>query len=174
MSDYTAVDYVLDGLNVQEFTDLFGVTKKRVEEAVSDLAALGKRDGRQIYPFREVAKRLLAHEIDSEELARAIAQMQPKDLPISLQKDFWAGQIARQKFEEAEGDLWRTEAVMDHFAAAFKALRQEILLFGDTIEAQTGLTEDQRVVLYDLSDALLSNLHDALVKRFGGDALSES
>lgn len=173
MSEYTAVSYCQDGLNVQEFADLFDVPRNRVESFVENVASSGKRAGRSIYPFLPVAKLILAGNVEPEDIAKMISQMRPQDLPAALQKEFWSGQIARQKFEEAEGDLWRTTAVIDHYAQAFKALRQGILLFSDTIEAQTELTDKQRSILYDLSDGLLSNLHEALLKRFG-DAVPES
>lgn len=154
-------------------TKYLGVSRTKLLSLVKDGSVATKPDpnGARLYDLREVIRATSDAVLDPDVVADVIRSLKPKELPVEIQKEYWQAQIARQKFEENAADLWRTAAIVDVFAAVFKSLRQEILLFSDTIEAQTGLTSEQREVLFNLSDALLNNLHEALVRNFGGEDL---
>lgn len=161
------------GVPVSFICKFLGTSKSELTKLLKDseVEPMEVRNGFQMYDFKRVLSVAFKPEISLDDVTEILKKMKPKDLPVELQKEYWQAQISRQKYEENAKDLWRTSAVMDVFAATFKTLRQEILLFSDTIEAQTGLTNPQREVLFALSDALLNNLHEALVRNFGGDDL---
>ena len=149
------------------------ISRTKLQNLVNEGSVKPKLDnhGAKLYDLREVILASSDAVLDPEAVMEVLRSSKPKDLPVEIQKEYWQAQISRQKYEENAGDLWRTTAIVDVFAAVFKSLRQEILLFADTIEAQTGLTSEQREVLFNLSDALLNNLHEALVRNFGGENL---
>lgn len=150
-----------DGLNVTELSRLFHRDRREVQIILRDVKPNGVRMSVPIYRIDEAAKYLVKPNLDVEEY---IKKLRPNDLPPLLTKEFWAGQLNKQKYELQSGNLWPTDDVMAVFANVFKILKQGILLFSDTIEARTELSEKQRSILNELSDGLLVELHRSLIE----------
>jgi hypothetical protein len=51
-------------------------------------------------------------------------------------------------------------------AGLFKTVRQRIVLFADTVERQTSLTEEQRRIVQAMGDGLLDDIHRAIIEQF--------
>jgi hypothetical protein len=94
------------------------------------------------------------------------SQLKKGDLPPSVNAEFWRAELNRQTFSEKAGDLWHTHKVERLLATAFKNCRQQIMLFADAVEAQTGITEDQRTLIRSMSDGLIQELGESLRSEF--------
>lgn len=152
---------LFDGCSISELGAIFNKDKRTVAEKIRTVKPSMMRDGFPIYPLAEAAKHLCDPVVNVEEY---IKQLRPQDLPPLLLKEFWAGQLNKQKFDLNDANLWPTEDVMRVLASVFKNLKTGILLFADTIEAKTDLTDKQRRLLNELSDGLLVELHRTLVE----------
>lgn len=152
---------LFDGCSISELASIFDKDKRTVSEKIRAVKPSGMRDGFPIYHLKEAARHLVDPVVDVEAY---IKQLRPNDLPPFLLKEFWAGQLTKQKFELNDASLWPTEDVMSVLAAVFKNLKTGILLFADTIEAKTDLTDKQRRLINELSDGLLVELHRTLVE----------
>lgn len=120
--------------------------------------------GYPIYKLSEAAAYLVPPK--AQDIEQAIKRMNPKDLPAALQKEYWAAQHARLKFEEDQGDLWRTSDVVATLSEVFKTARMSILLMRDQVERNTTLTDKQRDTIQTLIDSTLNDLAESLVERF--------
>lgn len=150
-----------DGASVSELSLLFGKDKRRVAELIRAVPASGHRAGFPIFAIADAAPYLVDPVVDIEAW---IKKLRPNDLPPYLQKDFWAAQRQRQQYEIAQGNLWSTEEVQLALGEAFKSLKASIRLWADTIERQTSLTEEQRRIIMQMSDAMLADLHRGLIE----------
>jgi hypothetical protein len=94
--------------------------------------------------------------------------MKPEDVPVKLQKDFWAAMSSRRKYVEEGGDLWRTERVLEVFTALLKIVRQQIVLFENNLDQQDALSPVQRKIVVGLADGLLDSMYRAAQEQFKG------
>jgi len=152
-----------DGCSKSQLGTLFGIDKRDIDEKIRDVPPSGERMGYPVWRIKDVAPYLVPAQGDFE---AAIKKMSPKDLPALLQKEFWAAQHARLKFEEDQGDLWRTADVIERLSVIFKTLRMNLLLVNDQVERQTQLNDKQREIIQGLIDSTLNQLADSLVNEF--------
>jgi hypothetical protein len=115
------------------------------------------------YRIRDAAPHLVDFKFDVED---AIKKLPPSKIPPALQDAFWKAQLSRQKFEENRGDLWRTSQVIKVMGTAFQIMRMQIMMFRDTLQHQTDLTDRQVKLVDKMSDDLLLSLRKALVDEF--------
>ena len=121
-----------DGCTIQELAKVFRMNAKDVSEKIRNLPSSGLRQGHPIYHLAEAARYLMDPLVDVEAY---IKKLRPNDLPPFLLKEFWSGQLNKQKYELNAANLWPTVDVMTVLADVFKKLKSGILLFADTIEA---------------------------------------
>lgn len=152
-------------LSVSALSGMFRMSVATIRRKLASVSPSGYRRGSPVYDVYDAAPFLVKPQFDIEKYIR---ELKPTDLPASLQKDFWNAQIARQKFEEEAGKLWRSERVTKVLVETFKLLREQIVLFGDNASRQTGLTPEQRKLIDSMTDSLLDALHNAVVTHFAG------
>ena len=71
------------------------------------------------------------------------------------------------KYKENSGDLWRTQKVVEAMTGVFRSLTQSLRLLADRIEAQTGLTSEQRAIIErEISDKAIEMLRKRLIEDF--------
>lgn len=148
---------------MSQLAQLFETDAKTLPRRLRGLRASGTRNNTQTYKIKDAAARLVKPGYSIEQY---IMRMHPNEMPMGLHKEFWAGQKSRQDFEIKAGDLWSTAEVIEHYAEAFKTARMTIMLMTETVERETGVTDAQRKVLRRLTDGLIDDLRESLVKRF--------
>jgi hypothetical protein len=156
-----------EGASLGQLSTIFDLDNREIARKLHGLQPVGERVGYPIYSLKEAAAYLVTPKGDIED---RLKKMDPKDLPPQLQKAFWGALTERLKYEESQGDLWRTADVIETLGEAFKTLRMSVLLMQDQVERQSELTERQRDIIRGLTDGLLNNLADALVERFKHEA----
>lgn len=149
--------------SMAQIAALFKTDAKTLPRRLSRLKPVSVKSGVRHYDIRSAAAYLVKPGYSIEQYIR---RMHPNDLPVGLMKEFWAGQKSRQSYEMAAGDLWPTAQIVEAFGEAFKEARMTVMLFTETVERETGVTEDQRKVLRRLTDGLIDDLREALVKKF--------
>lgn len=158
------------GANLSQLARLFGLDNRTVAARLHDVMPTGTRHGYDYWSIKEAAPHLCEAQFDledSKKLAEYIRRLNHTNLPKMLTKEFWAGMTARQRYEEAEGELWPTEKVSEVAIDMAKSIRTPLVLARDTVAAQTELTERQKQILNRIVDDALEALHDTVVKHFG-------
>lgn len=155
---------ITQAVSASTLATIFGTSTERVRECIGHLSPVAEYRGSPLYRIRDAAPFLVRPAgLDLEEIVR---KLKPSQLPIALQKDFWAAQTSRQKFETEAAQLWRTEKVREAFSDIFKVIRQRVMQFSDTVDRQTGLSTAQRALLVEMSDGLLEEMQTAIVEHF--------
>lgn len=149
--------------SMAQIAQLFRTDAKTLPRRLRRLKPVATRAGVNVYSIRDAAAYLVKPGYSIEQYIR---NMHFSDLPVGLQKEFWAGLKSRQSYEIQAGDLWPTAQVVEALAEAFKEARMTILLFPETVERETSVSDAQRKVLRRLVDGLIEELRKGLVAKF--------
>lgn len=122
-------------------------------------------DRRELYAIRDVAPYLvdISEVVDIAEIIKSTSL---RKLPPELTKNFWDAANARKKHLEDNGELWRTDAVMEVLMDVFKVIRQSVNQFIDTVADRTEITDKQRRMIVELGDGLLASAREKLIEHF--------
>lgn len=161
---------LFQGANITQIAKLFRMERRDVTPKIMDVSPCGERGGYPIYYIHEVAPHIVKPIYDVETYLK---RMHPNDLPKHLSKEFWTGQVAKQNYDKAAGNLWETDKVIEVMGEAFKLLRMAILLAGDTVEREMVFTMEQREKLRVILDGALNECADRLVANFRDGAVKE-
>lgn len=152
------------GMTVPRLAQLFRLDRRTVTEKLRPLRPTGERRGAPTYHVVDAAPYLVEPIVD---IAAYLANVGPSDLPPPLQAQYWNAQNSMLKFKENSGDLWRTSAVLEVFTGVFRSLTQSLRLLADRVEAQTGITPEQRSIIEkEVSDKALDMIRKRLVEDF--------
>jgi hypothetical protein len=156
----TYLEYLTEGCSISDLAVIFSKCKRTVSQRLRNCKASGHRRGYLIYNVAEASRFLMDPLVDIEAYIR---QADPNDVPPLLLKEFWSGQLNKQRFETGEANLWPTADVKVMFIDVFEKLRAGIRSFSGSVDAQTGLSEKQRKLMSELSAGLLVELQRTLV-----------
>jgi hypothetical protein len=156
--DKETVAMMFEGASLTQLAQLFSQDVQKVKKKLHGLEPSNMRAGHPIYSVAEAARRLVEPQWPIDEY---IKRMNHADLPVLLKKEYWAGMRSRQLWEEQNGDLWRTDYVIEHISDLLKSFALPMKLASDTVERETGLNPDQRKIIIRLMDQTLANVHKA-------------
>jgi hypothetical protein len=88
-----------------------------VSQRLRHLKPSGERRGYPIYRIDEASRYLVNPIIDIEAYIR---QTDPKLISPYVLKEFWAGQLGKQRFEDNEAHLWPASDVKEMFTDIFE------------------------------------------------------
>lgn len=146
---------ITQGVSVSTLSVLFDKPPSDIKRAMGNVTPCGYRGKKPLYKLSEAAKYLADPVVD---IATWMKSLKPSDIPAQLSREYWQGQLSKQKFEIAAGQLWKTERVQAVLGEIFKITRQRIMLFADTVDQQTSLTPDQRDIVEGMADGLLADI----------------
>lgn len=157
-------DSAMEGVTVSFLAQVFGMDHNKVKNRlrncpIKERRKRGKTQQQHLYDLATAAEYLVEPNIDYEEVLKKIKR---EDLPPSINTAYWDAQLKRQKWEENAGQLWRTETIRGAIGGMFQTMKFTIQLWADTIERQTGLTEEQRELMNEMTDSLQQNLFQTL------------
>ncbi len=156
------IESVYRGVTVGWLAQAFHLDPKTVKLRLKECPPLIRRQaGGFVYELDKAAAYLVKPKFDVEEYLKS---MSVNDLPTKLQNSYWDAQIKRQKWEEAAGNLWPTEKVVEVFGKFFQTIKYAIQLWPDDLERVAGLTVDQREKLQKALDGLQNELHAQVVE----------
>lgn len=161
------IDYeeeFFNGMTIPRLAQLFRLDRRTVTEKLRPLRPTGERRGAPTYHVVDAAPYLVDPIVDIEEYLKNIG---PSGLPPSLQAQYWNAQNGKLKYKEQAGDLWRTQQVLEVLTGVFRSLTQSLRLLADRVEAQTGLTPEQRAIIErEVSDKAIDMLRQRLIEDF--------
>ena len=143
----------------QIFDQIPAVTKKRLTNcrSVTD----GKTNIRK-YHIRDAAKYMIDPAFTPEDF---IEIMSKNKLPNAINKEFWDAMLKKQKWEENAGDLWRTSRVREALTDTFQTIKFTMQLWVDSLERQAAISNEQRVIIVTMVDALQLEVYTSLVEQ---------
>lgn len=154
---------ILTGVSVTFLMQAFRMERITVRKRLAGLVPIRMGRGNSpLYDFVQAASYLVKPRVDIKEYIRSV---KPDDLPPELRREIWDAKLKQQRWEEKAGDLWRTDDVFEVMGEAFKTIKTTVQLWSDNIERATGLSQEQRKLIMDMSDALLDEIHRSLVKQ---------
>lgn len=158
-------DSAMGGVTVSFLSQVFRMDPAAVKRRLTNCPILesrarGTTQTQHLYDLATAAKYLVEVEVDPKVL---ISKLKKEDLPPAISTAYWDALLKKQKFEENAGDLWRTTKVWGVLGEMFQTMKFSIQLWAETVERETGLTEEQREIIYRLSDGLQQDLYDRLV-----------
>lgn len=157
-------DSALQGVTVSFLAAVFKMDHSKVKRLlvncpVKEYRKRGTKQTQNLYDLDVAAAYLVEPKISVEDV---LAQIKREDLPPAINTAFWDAQLKRQKWEENAGQLWRTETIRSTIGGMFQTIKFTIQLWADTIERQTGLTEEQREILNGMTDNLQADMFTTL------------
>lgn len=150
---------ILEGASINQLGQMFELDRRTVTDRLKGMTPSGKRGGHSIYKISEVAPLLINGYMTEGEVDEKRRRMR-----ASEEKDMWDAQNKRLKFLEANGDLWRTEKVVEVLSGVFKHFRESIVMFADEMEFESDLSEKQVKKVKGFTDHLLIDVRDKLLQ----------
>lgn len=151
------------GASASQLGMLFDMSPQEVNKRLSGHVVPVMNGKTALFRIRDAAPRLCNPVLDLEALFKSLP---PQKWPPALQDTFWKGQNSRQKFEEEQGDLYRTRRVVEVFADVFKVVRMTAMTFMDEVDRVEELTPKQRKVVTSLTDGLIDLARHRLIEEF--------
>jgi hypothetical protein len=150
---------LLVGASINQLGQMFDLDRRTVTDRLKGISPSGKRGGHSIYKISDVAPMLINGYMREDEIDEKRRRMK-----ASEEKDFWESQNKRLKFLESNGDLWRTEKVVEVFAVVFKQFRESIVVFIDNLEHESGLPPETIDKVKRFGDGLLVEVREKLLQ----------
>lgn len=151
-----------EGCSISQLSDIFERDRRTVTKYIHDAGVrpCATRNGNPIYRLRDVAGYLC--EINPDFIEERIRNLNPQDLPPLLSKEFWNGQRSRLAFLREEGDLWETTQVQSLLGIWVKNFITSVRQVQDAIDRREILSDQQREVLVQELDGLVSMTRESL------------
>lgn len=148
---------------LSQLGDMFDLHRHTVKKRLSGVKPDGLLRGNPAYTIKVAAGYLVdAHVLDDTE--RDPDRMDPADA-----KDYWEAKIKEQRFTEAEGDLWRSDEVLEALSGFSKKISMAMRGIPDILERRTGLDAKQMVLVEDIIRAAMTDMHTSVVEEYGGE-----
>lgn len=158
----TGLGDVYGGVSATWLAQVFGHDKNTIAKrlASAGVEVVGRRNGGPLYRIPDAAAHLVKPKVD---LVAYIKTLRPNDLPPILNVAYWDAMLKRQKFEENARDLWRTDDVLEVFGDLAFGIKTTVNLWVEEVDRTQGLTPEQRNIITQLSDKLLTKIHEQMV-----------
>lgn len=152
-----------NGMNATRLGELFDLDRKTVQALLKECPPDGERNGGPFWHIARAAPYLVTPAGGMEDYLR---KLKPKDLPATLQKEFWTALNLRAKYYTNRGDLWATSQVFKVVTDILKIVRETSRLFVDTLEGHTTITTEQREALSVEMDKMMHMMKESIEDSF--------
>ena len=152
---------VVGGVTVFWLAKAFGMEVSTVRKKLADCPPVARKTSGYLYSLPVAAQYLVRPKVD---IMQYLEQMKPSELPQQLQPSYWESLLKRQKFELSMKQLWLSEDAMEVFSEVFKTVKFSVQLWPETLEKQTGLSDEEREILTALCDGLQGDIYDNIVR----------
>lgn len=150
---------IMAGVGLTWLTRVFRMDRNTTKIKLAGCPAIRVGSGSQkLYDIAQAAAYLVKPKMDLPEI---LENMKPADLPTHLQPAIWGAKLKHQEWAANAGQLWLTQDVLAVLTETFTILRTSIQLWVDALE-KSGLTEQHRLMLNDLTDKLQEDLYKEL------------
>lgn len=152
------VDRALRGAPPKWYADLLGIGRTTVQRKLAHLNPRVVGNGTKLYEPREALPCL----VQPHDLKKHLSQMNPRDLPERLRKEFWGARKLEQQVRKEAGDLWSSADVNRMLGDLMKLIKDNVLLWADTVGETQPLTNEQVMAIDDLGRNLLSQIAESI------------
>lgn len=171
-SDGKHLDPSKTGVTEAWLSQVFAMDQKTVQAKlrwcpVKRVVRRGRTMQTRYYDVKEAARFLVVPAMSTQDYMRELKRGQ---LPPALQQSVWDALLKRQTWEERAGQLWRTDKVREVLGSTFQTIKFTVQLWAETVERQKELSQPQRALIVEMSDSLLQDVYDALVKKAAGSS----
>jgi len=152
------------GLTVSQLARAYGVDPTDLRQRLAGIRPAGDRNGMPLYKLKDIAPvmwRPTEKQIDDR-----MHHLHHSQLPKTLTKEYWSGKRSKQEYQIRAGQLYSTSRVVESVGELLKMVRMNLTLMSDTVERQVELTERQRRIIKDVTDAALTELRRAIIEKF--------
>lgn len=147
------------------FAAILGIGRTTVQRKIGHLPARVVGNGTRLYDVREALPFL----VQPHDLKKHLMQMNPRDLPERLRKEFWGARKLEQQVRREAGELWHHADISKAFGDVLKLIKDTAILWTDTVHEAKGLTPEQVDLLDDLVRDLLQQVGDKIDQYASGD-----
>jgi hypothetical protein len=152
-----------------QLAQLFGVSRNTVISRLRTVAPCGKdRQGHAVYTLPVAAAALLDIHKPAPDWEGEDGEIDPDRLPPDMAKDYWDGQLKKQKFYENEGFLWQSERVVDALTGIIKPLAFALRSLPDSVARRANLTPKQIEAVKEETDRTQKAMYAAVVEFANG------
>lgn len=149
--------------SLSQLADLFGLHRQTVRKRLQGVKPDGLIRGNPAFTVKSAAPRLVeSYQYDEQE--RDPDKMDPQDA-----KDFWEAKLKEQKFLENDGELWRSDEVLEALSGVSKRIALALRGIPDILERRTGLDAKQMGLVEEVIRSSMKEMHDTLVDEYGAD-----
>lgn len=154
------VDSVMKGVTIGWLAQAFNFNHHQVKAKLRDCPPLYRKKDGFVYSLPVAVPYLIKPVFNIEEYLKTA---RIEDLPLRLQTEFWAAMNKKREYEEATGQLWRSEDVFEILGQVFQMMKNTIQLWSSDVEKKTEMSEAQRVFVKAQCDKLQDKIYEALV-----------
>lgn len=148
------------GVTIPWLVQAFSIPRNRVERMLTGCPVERlQKNGGKIYDFATAAAYLVKPRVNIREY---LESLEPKDMPERLRSEYWRARMLEQKARKEAGTLWRDEDVQEAFGEIFKLIKDTAILWTDTLDETTGLTDEQVGIVDNLVHQMLSQIGDTV------------
>lgn len=148
---------LLQGASINQLSQLFALDRRTVTDRLKESKPSGNRGGYPVYKISDVAEMLVHGYMTTGQVSEA-----QKRKTADKEKDYWDAKLKEQKFLENQGDLWRTTKVLEVFASVFKLFRENMVVYLDNLEHESGLPTEAVDKTKKITDSLLVEMREKL------------
>lgn len=155
---------LLIGFSINQLAQLYNLDRRTVTERLREVDPNGERSGHPVYRMKDAAPLLCEGYVKHETLKEMA-----KAKGSAAEKDYWDARLKQQKYLENNGDLWRTSKVIDILGKVFKTVRENVVVFIDSLEHEADLPPKQIAKVKAFGDHLLTETREGLLQMDTGD-----
>lgn len=120
--------------------------------------------GNPAYTVKTAGPRL----VDSYQYDEA-EQRDPDKMDPADAKDYWEAKLKEQKFLENDGELWRSEEVLEALSGVSKRIALSLRGIPDILERRTGLDAKQMGLVEEVIRSSMKEMYNTLIEEYGAD-----
>lgn len=150
--------------SLTQLAELFGLHRQTVKKRLQAIKPDGLIRGNPAFTVKTAAPAL----VDSYQYDEA-EQRDPDKMDPGDAKDFWEAKLKEQKYLENDGELWRSEEVLEALSGVSKRIALALRGIPDILERRTGLDAKQMGLVEEVIRTSMKEMHDTLVDEYGAD-----
>ncbi|RDD72894.1 DUF1441 family protein [Paracoccus versutus] len=143
--------------------------KRTIERKLAGVAPVAREGKSDLYDFSQACEAVFRSETGLS--ARALANLDPTQLPPNTQSAFWSAQNSRAAYYRDAGDLWRSEDIEAALDAIVRVFRDSILALPEKLKAAAKSGKTPQDVAYAVLEAV-ENQAEKSVSELKGESFN--
>lgn len=150
--------------SLSQLAEIFDIYRATVRKRLSGVKPDGMLRKNPAYTIKTAAEHLV------ERYKQNDVELDPDKMSPDEARSYWDSKLKEQKFLENDGDLWRSEEVLDALSGVAKNIALPLRGIPDILERRAGLEPHQVELVTEIVNATMKEMHDRLIEDYGADA----